>query len=125
MAGIVIPEICARPSNRGGLFVGQGMGKTRSAKAAEYNHWYWSARWRKISKHQLAIEPCCRMCAAQGQTTQAKIADHIVPHKGDPDLFWYGELQSLCQSHHSSDKARIESGGTPRPITGLDGWPLG
>jgi hypothetical protein len=45
---------------------------------------------------QLAAEPLCRMCLAAGQIQAANIADHVVPHRGDLDLFWNGALQSLC-----------------------------
>lgn len=62
------------------------------------------------------------MCQAEGKTRAATIADHVTPHRGNEDLFWNGELQSLCKPHHDRDKALIEAGKTL--ITyGLDGWP--
>jgi 5-methylcytosine-specific restriction protein A len=51
------------------------------------------------------------MCLAEGRTTAATVADHIIPHRGDPDLFWCGELQSLCATCHSRFKQSHESGG--------------
>jgi 5-methylcytosine-specific restriction protein A len=36
-----------------------------------------------------------------GRTTEAKVVDHIVPHRGDAALFWAeSNWQSLCVLHH-------------------------
>lgn len=84
---------------------------------------YGTYRWQIIRAAQLQGEPLCRFCIDRGIVTPAKVADHIEPHKGDPDKFWNGELQSLCAPCHSSDKQRIERGGKPKVTTGGDGWP--
>lgn len=97
---------------------------SRGAAAQEYRRWYWTARWRHRAKAQLEAEPLCAMCMARGLVVVATVADHVEPHRGDPDLFWAGPLQSLCASCHSSDKQREERGGRPRPVIGLDGWPV-
>lgn len=82
---------------------------------------YSTARWQKLRLMQLRREPLCVMC--RPQVTIATVADHIIPHRGDPALFWNPDnLQSLCSAHHNSDKQRIEKGGRTRPIIGLDGW---
>ncbi len=62
------------------------------------------------------------MCQADGLTTVATVADHIEPHRGDPDKFWSGELQSLCASHHNKTKQSIERRGYDSAV-GEDGWP--
>jgi len=74
----------------------------------EWRAWYGTQRWRKRAKHQLTIEPLCRMCAAEGIIRPARHADHIVPHRGDYELFWFGALQSLCDPHHNSVKQAEE-----------------
>lgn len=88
----------------------------RSIQAAEYRHWYNSSRWKGPHgrrAEQLAREPLCRMCAAEGRVTAGTVADHIIPHRGDPRLFWEGELQTLCDALpwrcHSSRKQKIET----------------
>lgn len=63
------------------------------------------------------------MCLQQEIVEPATVADHMVPHRGEADLFWYGELQSLCASCHSSDKQAEEHGKTVVRF-GADGWPL-
>jgi hypothetical protein len=40
------------------------------------------------------------MCLKDGRINAATIADHIEPHKGDEQKFFFGELQSLCKLHH-------------------------
>lgn len=86
--------------------------------------WYKTARWQKLRALQLHNHPLCVMCRPR-RLTIATVADHIEPHRGDPILFWDPDnLQSLCETHHNSDKQRIERGGAPRPIIGADGWPI-
>lgn len=86
--------------------------------------WYSTARWKARRSYQLAAQPLCAMCLAIGRTTAATVADHIEPHKGDPDKFWHGPLQSLCKRCHDSDKKLIELGKAPKPTIGADGWPI-
>jgi 5-methylcytosine-specific restriction enzyme A len=89
-----------------------------------YRQWYGTRRWQRIARMQLRVEPWCVMCAAEGKIgVPANVADHVVPHKGDQNLFWYGKLQSLCYHHHNSHKAQIERMGYVTTI-GKDGWPI-
>lgn len=62
------------------------------------------------------------MCAAVGIVKEATVADHVVPHKGDINLFW-GPLQSLCQQHHSGSKAQQEGRRGYATDIGADGYP--
>lgn len=94
----------------------------RSPEALAYRRLYKSAAWRSKRANQLGQEPWCVRCLADGKRVRASVADHVIPHRGDVDLFWNGDLQSLCWSHHSSDKQSEESWGS-RAI-GVDGWPL-
>jgi 5-methylcytosine-specific restriction endonuclease McrA len=69
-------------------------------------------RWRKARRVFLDQHPLCKMCQDHGIVRQATEVDHIVPHKGDPLLFWnVGNWQGLCYTHHRSTKARIERNG--------------
>lgn len=84
---------------------------------------YDTARWRRRRAAQLQEFPLCRMCSDLGRVVPATVADHIIPHRGDSDLFWTGALQSLCDSHHSSAKQREEVRGYSDAV-GDDGWPV-
>jgi 5-methylcytosine-specific restriction endonuclease McrA len=83
-----------------------------------WRDWYQLQHWRNRRRHQLRIEPLCRMCLAAGRVTPATVADHITPHGGDWNAFRTGELRSLCIACHNKRH------GAPRPVFGLDGWPI-
>lgn len=50
----------------------------------------------------------CRKCGKLETDTSKLVADHVVPHRNDPRLFWDGELQCLCRTCHSGAKQREE-----------------
>jgi 5-methylcytosine-specific restriction enzyme A len=85
--------------------------------------WYGLQRWRDRARLQLKQHPLCVMCLEHSVVVPASVADHVVPHHGDEQLFWFGELQSLCPSHHNSSKAQIEAKGYTTDI-GVDGFPV-
>jgi 5-methylcytosine-specific restriction protein A len=88
-------------------------------------HRGYDSKWDKARADYLAKHPDCVMCLKAGMRTQATVVDHRTPHKGDMHKFWdKSNWQSLCYSHHNSDKQRIERGGKPRPVIGADGWPV-
>ena len=66
-----------------------------------YSRWYGEYAWRKRAKQQLDLEPLCAACEKLGRVVLARVADHIVPHRGNRKDFEEGKLQSLCAHHHS------------------------
>jgi 5-methylcytosine-specific restriction endonuclease McrA len=68
----------------------------------------------------LQQHPLCKMCLQQGKIVRASIVDHVIPHKGDHQAFWFGELQSLCQRCHDDRERQLEKQGfcTSIDITG-------
>jgi len=76
-----------------------------------------------MRKRQLREHPLCALCLKEGVVVAATVADHVVPHQGDYQLFWHGELQSLCVQHHNNSKRFEELKGFKKEI-GVDGWPL-
>jgi predicted kinase len=88
----------------------------------EWQRLYNSKRWRARHSAQLQQHPLCAMCLAESRVTAAAIADHILPHHGNEELFFFGLLQSLCRHHHNKTKQEIEAKGYCNDI-GLDGWP--
>ena len=67
-----------------------------SSSARGYNR-----QWQKARKRYLASHPFCVMCLKEGRMTKATVVDHIIPHRGDPDLFWdESNWQPLCKHHH-------------------------
>lgn len=92
-------------------------------EAKPFKHLYNTKRWHRRRYYQLRDYPECALCARLGRVTQATIADHVVPHRGDEELFFEGELQSLCKTCHDGAKQQLEKSGTLRGC-GVDGLPL-
>jgi 5-methylcytosine-specific restriction protein A len=76
---------------------------------SQWSHLYNSRAWRKRRAELLRREPLCRYCLRVGRTTEATVADHVEPHKGDPIKF-LGPIQPLCKTCHDSVKAKEEGG---------------
>jgi len=71
----------------------------------------YNARWRKARKMFLKRNPLCEECKRNGKITPATVVDHIIPHKGDMNLFWdESNWQALCKTCHDR-KTVIENGG--------------
>ena len=61
----------------------------------------YGSRWKVARKHFLDRHPLCVECLKNGKMTPATVVDHIVPHRGDPRLFWdNANWQALCKSCH-------------------------
>lgn len=64
----------------------------------------YTSEWQKARAAYLAAHPTCRMC-----TAPATVVDHIIPHRGDKQLFWaQHNWQPLCDHHHNSNKQRLD-----------------
>lgn len=64
-------------------------------------------KWQKFRKTYLAVHPLCVECLKEGKYVMATDVDHIVPHRGDMELFWdMSNLQALCHSCHSKKTNR-------------------
>ncbi|MBC2887273.1 HNH endonuclease [Ochrobactrum sp. CM-21-5] len=94
-----------------------------SADQRRWKGWYKLARWERRRQELFAKQPLCVKCLEREEVTVADTADHVVPHRGDPDLFWHGELQPLCASCHSRLKQREELGQTVVTFD-VSGWPV-
>jgi 5-methylcytosine-specific restriction protein A len=75
--------------------------------------WYHIARWRHpvwgLRARAFASSPLCVLCRRAGDVVEATEVDHIVPHRGDPTLFWsLTNVQPLCKRHHDEKSARGE-----------------
>lgn len=68
----------------------------------------YDTRWEKFRLTKLGAQPLCEYCLAQGRVTPATVLDHDIPHSGDTYLFWNNTYTSLCATHHSGTKQRLE-----------------
>lgn len=66
-------------------------------------------RWRHASKVYLSVHPLCAECQRHGKVTGATVVDHVVPHRGDDELFWReSNWQAMCKACHDVKTARGE-----------------
>lgn len=73
------------------------------------NRWLKAARLFRYGK-------VCVMCENKGIVKMAECVDHIIPHKGDMELFWdMNNWQPACLSCNS-EKAAKEEGGFSNPM---------
>ena len=57
--------------------------EVRSATARGYG-----SAWQKARKRFLALHPLCVECMKEGRYVAATDVDHIIPHRGNRELFW-------------------------------------
>lgn len=88
--------------------------KPRSSTADGYGY-----KWQQERAAFLKENPLCVACHKRGLLVAATVVDHIVPHKGDKELFWRrSNWQPLCKKHHDAKTAR-ENGGFGNPARGV------
>jgi 5-methylcytosine-specific restriction enzyme A len=64
-------------------------------------------RWRRARQAFLKRNPFCVACRAEGRLVSATVVDHVVPHHGDPVLFWdEGNWAAMCKPCHDAKTAR-------------------
>lgn len=75
-------------------------------------------RWQKASKLFLIDHPLCAICLRKDPLVvrAAEVVDHIIPHKGDYELFWdESNWQSACKECHDI-KTSKEDGAFGHPV---------
>ena len=48
----------------------------------------YGGRWQRARLLFLQANPLCVFCERVGRVELASVVDHILPHRGDQDLFW-------------------------------------
>lgn len=80
--------------------------KTEAPRKSAYARGY-NKRWQRARQTYLANHPLCVECMKQGKYVMATDVDHIIPHRGNQNIFWDTEnWQSLCHSCHSKKTNR-------------------
>lgn len=71
-------------------------GDRKSSSERGYN-----SRWQKARSAYLHAHPLCKECMKQGKFVEATVVDHIIPHRGNQQLFWdKNNWQPLCKQCH-------------------------
>ncbi len=61
----------------------------------------YDSRWRKARLNFLKAHPLCVRCQNDGKLVKATVVDHIIPHRGNKELFWDTDnWQALCKGCH-------------------------
>ena len=78
----------------------------RAADPARDDSFYRTPEWKRLRKLKLEADPLCVGCHAEHRSVLATTVDHILPIAlGGAPLDW-GNLQSMCTSHHNAKTAR-------------------
>ena len=78
---------------------------------ANSNERGYTYKWHREAKSYLAKHPWCVECGRNGRHSPATEVDHIIPHKGNQQLFWdRGNWQGLCHRCHSRKTAKEDGG---------------
>ena len=76
-------------------------------RSRSYKYLYDTSRWKKMRKTFLTEHPFCEECKKAGRLKAATVVDHIMPHKGDEQLFWnQRNWQALCKQCHDTKTAK-------------------
>ena len=71
----------------------------------------YTKEWQRYRVTYLANHPLCVICLQHGEMTEATVVDHIVPHKGDKQLFWdKNNHEALCKRCHDIKTATTDGG---------------
>lgn len=93
-------------------------GRPGPAPPRDYHRLY-GRRWRKLRLLFLHAHPICVECEGRGLIVPATDVDHIVPHRGNLELFWdESNWQALCDSCSNTKSAREQIGAPPRTWAG-------
>lgn len=73
----------------------------------------YDSEWAKAKREYLSTHEYCVSCGCK-----ANMVDHIIPHKGNHQLFWLrSNWQPMCRSCHSR-KTAMQDGGFGNAIWG-------
>lgn len=90
-------------------------GSWRTSDATS-DHRGYGAAWQAARLQWLRKHPLCVYCEREGIIRSGNTVDHIIPHRGNQDLFWdRSNWQTLCATHHNRDKQREENVGSELP----------
>ena len=111
-------------SNKGYCDKHQSRVKQRDRDRGTAHQRGYDAEWKKHRNQFLLEHPLCVECRRKGYVMPATVVDHIIPHKGDKDLFWNkSNWQPLCETHHNI-KTASEDRGAWMPVVNKQDDPI-
>ena len=95
----------------------QAPAQAKEDPARRSKDWLNTSRWQRLRLKVLERDSyICRqtgvLLIGKHPAPDSPVVDHIIPHRGDPALFWdEGNLQSVSKAWHDSTKQRLERRG--------------
>lgn len=87
----------------------------------EWRQWYGTRRWKDLRRAILIRDMFkCQatgiMLSGRHPEPNSPVVDHIIPHRGDPTLFWdERNLRAVSKKWHDSIKQAMEKGSNASP----------
>lgn len=89
---------------------GRGDRRTHDNRASSAQRGY-SSPWQRARLAFLKKHPLCVTCRAKEIVVPATVVDHIIPHKGNKQLFWDStNWQGLCELCSNTKTAKEDGG---------------
>ena len=83
---------------------------------------YQSARWLRLRKLKLSIDPLCEVCT---KPTPGFAVDHIEEISNGGEPWSLSNLMTLCEHHHNKKTSSRRAGKQWYGEIGVDGFPIG
>lgn len=80
-----------------------------------WRRWYWSPQWRELRLRVFLRDgfKCQRtgvLCDGRHPAPNSPVANHKLPHRGDPTLFWdINNIETVSKAVHDSQIQAEES----------------
>ena len=106
----------AQPSRFGSVVEDENRDRRR-AKENPMRKAYGTARWKRLvakirKRDKWTCQQTGELLTGKYPAGNSPAVDHIIPHRGDPDLFWDEQnLQLVSKSWHDKEKQRREANG--------------
>jgi 5-methylcytosine-specific restriction enzyme A len=85
-----------------------GSNATETARPNASGRGY-DASWKAAAAKFKRTHPFCLGCEALNRRVATEVVDHVVPHKGDAEVFWNASAwQPACRWHHAVVKQKLE-----------------
>jgi 5-methylcytosine-specific restriction protein A len=82
-----------------------------------WRKWYNTKRWLDMRQARLKLskwrcEQTGALLIGRVHEPNSPVLDHIIPHRGDPDLFWdVDNVQIVAKAWHDKEKQKQELAG--------------
>jgi len=80
----------------------------------EWRGWYKTARWQKLKirvhvRDNYICQKTGVLLIGKHPAPNSPVADHKIPHRGDPVLFWDEDnIETVSKAYHDSEKQKEE-----------------